>query len=188
MPVILEVRHRASQSSGDDATVSRLTWEQTTAERDRLRGARAFFARQLGPLPAFAGISVALVSAFSGEVREEAWLVVAFVLFGLMVGVSIAYSRMPPYRQLRANRLRNGVGEGRGSSTPSDWYEAEIKLERNIYGARSARNRGSWWWWPRQDPGGDLHDQMEKERFGVFLTQALFVMMIVSLVFARLGP
>jgi hypothetical protein len=178
-----------SASSGDDVAVRRLTYERIAGELDRIRGARAYFARQLGPLPAFAGISVALVGAFSEKIEEEKWLWVALVLFGLMVAASIAYSRMPPYRELRSDRLHDktkDLAEGCGTNNPADWYDAESKLERDIYS--SPRNGGRFWWWPRRSPERDMQEQLNKERFGVFLVQTLFLCVIASLLLARLAP
>jgi hypothetical protein len=130
-----------------------------------------------------------LVGAFSEKIEEEKWLWVALVLFGLMVAASIAYSRMPPYRELRSYRLRyqaKDFTEGCGANTPADWYDAESKLERDIYS--SQRNEGRLWWWPRRRPEGDMQEQLNKERFGVFLVQILFLSVIACLLLARLAP
>ena len=80
----------------EDPPVHKLAYEQLRDERNRLRDARQFFARQLGPLPAFAGISLAAVGAFSDEIKDPAWLGVAVGLFALMVLTSIAYSPVCP--------------------------------------------------------------------------------------------
>jgi hypothetical protein len=45
----------------------RLEYERVCGERDRLRNARGFFARPLGPAPASAGISTALVTTFGSN-------------------------------------------------------------------------------------------------------------------------
>jgi hypothetical protein len=165
----------------DDVTARRLTYERLAAERNRMRDARSFFARQLGPLPAFAGISVALVGAFSEDIGCEAWLWVALAIFALMIVVSILYSGMPPYRELRANRVDGGT-EGVGTQNPADWYDAEIALEKAIYASESAR---PWFWQlPLRRPQGDLQEQLDKERVGYFLAQVLFLLVIASLLLA----
>ena len=173
-----------STVSDDDVTGKRLTYERMSEERDRIRAARAFFARQLGPLPAFAGISVAVVGAFSEEIRNETWLWVALIAFAAMVAVSVFYSRMPAYRELRAQRIsNNNTAEGDESMDSARWYQAEIDLERRIYTSQGCR--GKFWWWPRRNLDGDLQEQLDKERLGVFLVQSLFLLVIAFLVFAR---
>jgi hypothetical protein len=174
--------------SSDELTVRRLTWKQATAERDRIRAARQFFARQLGPLPAVAGISVGVVAAFSDEIKTKWLLWLALGFFALMVLVSILYSRMPPYRALRKNRIEgpNPMAEGtKHDQTPVEWYDHEIALERSIYGS-SGDEPGFTRLWPKARPEEDLQVQMDKERFGVFLVQFLFLCVIASLLAARL--
>jgi hypothetical protein len=171
-------------AGNDDATVRRLTYERTAEERDRIRDARAFFARQLGPLPAFAGISLAVVGAFSEKIKHDPFLWVALGLFAVMVMASVLYSRMPAYRELRAHRLRKGkLQDGRDADTAADWYRLESDLERSIYGSGDSRHR--LWRAPWRNLDGDLQEQLDKERFGVFLVQILFLLVIASLLFAR---
>jgi hypothetical protein len=172
-------------------TARRLTYERIVAERDRIRAARAFFARQLGPLPAVAGVSVALVGAFSEEISHKWLLLVALVLFALMVLVSVLYSRMPAYRDLRAHRVRNEtMEEGVPGMQPAAWYDAEIKLEHSIYSSRvDGTNSGRLpRRLPRRNLTGDLQAQLDKERLGVFVVQGLFLCVIACLVLARVAP
>ncbi len=74
--------------------------------------------------------------------------------------------------------------------TPADWYEAEIKLETQIYGDPQRHPR-LWvrpWkarYWPRRDFSQNLQVQMDRERFGVFLVQTLFLLVIGLLVIGR---
>ena len=65
----------------------------------------------------------------------------------------------------------------------SAWYQAECELERSVYG--SGRDRARPWLWPRRNLSGDLQEQLDKERFGVFLVQGLFLLVIACLVLAR---
>jgi hypothetical protein len=183
---VCSVNDRTDQppSTDDDVAALRLTYERRLTERDRIRAARAFFARQLGPVPVFAGLSVGLVGAFSEKIRDEAWLWIALGVFALMSAVSILYSRMPAYRELRAYRVRTQhMTEGREEMAVSAWYEAESELERSVYGSGGDRARP--WLWPRRNLGGDLQEQLDKERFGVFLVQGLFLLVIACLVLAR---
>jgi hypothetical protein len=176
-----------SPETSDELAVLRLTHKQATEERDRIRAARAFFARQLGPLPAVAGISLGAVAAFSDEIRTKWLLWVALGFFALMVVASIGYSRMPPYRVLRSQRTKgpDGIADGSQARTEIEWYANEIKLEHSIY---DSPTNESWFrrLWPESRPGQDLQDQMDKERFGVFLVQILFLCVIASLLAARL--
>lgn len=106
-----------SDASEDDrVTTLELAYKQTVQERDRLRGARAFFARQLGPLPAFAGISAGLVGVFSGNVDRRLWMWIALAVLFVLILVSLLYSGMPAYRQLRSNKERVGENVSRKSS------------------------------------------------------------------------
>jgi hypothetical protein len=76
-------------ASTDEPAALELAHKQVTGERDRLRDARAFFARQLGPLPAFAGISAAVVAAFSDKIDHNWCLYVA--LLGMVVVLSACF-------------------------------------------------------------------------------------------------
>lgn len=172
-------------SAADDGVEAReLTYDRIKQESDRLRDARQFFARQLGPLPAVGGISLGAVAAFS-EKAKNCWLVVALVFFALMLVASFFYSRMPPYRELRSRALGvNGVDQGMPTTEPRDWYNAEINLETAIHGADRPPNL-----WKLLPPTrrGDMQDQLDKERFGLFLVQGLFLGVIASLIIAHLG-
>jgi hypothetical protein len=202
------LRHGGHPPSADPSGIqsaiadsgAKLTYERLTGERDRLRAARAFFARQLGPLPAFAGISVAAVGAFSNKATtNNIWLYLALAAFGAMVLVSIAYSRMPSYRELRSDRLdktdaiqksgaddatkTNPLKGGSPDDTTDRWYAAEVQLEEDIYLGDSAR--GFFWWSPRRHLESNMQTQMDKERFGGFAVQILFLMVVVFLVLAH---
>src|SRR5215217_1999235 len=105
LPGPVRKKTEMADATGDDGLAAlALAYRQTIEERDRLRGARAFFARQLGPLPAFAGVSAALVGAFSDEIEHRLWMWIALGDLALLILVSFLYSGLPAYRQLRAHR------------------------------------------------------------------------------------
>jgi hypothetical protein len=180
----------------------KLAYDQTIQERDRLRGARAFFARQLGPLPTFAGISIGLVGAFSDKIHHGPWLWIALGVLGLLVTVSLLYSGMPAYRQLRASKeikWRQALMETWSQEaskakeaglrvedvlSPEEWYLAQIRLERELYGEAGKKNRLLPPRWNLDDT--DLQDQLDRERTGVFVAQALFLVVIGCLLASSL--
>jgi hypothetical protein len=51
-----------------------LAYQDIVTERDRLRAARAAITRQLGPLPASAGIAISLVGALAEKGARWRWL------------------------------------------------------------------------------------------------------------------
>lgn len=188
--------------SDDDLELLKLEHKRLTSERDRIRDARAHFARQLGPLPAFAGISVALVAAFSEQTAHEELLWIALGVFALMVVGSIAYSRMPPYREIRDKCERRVIiradtmPENSGAERQGYWYSFEIAVERAVYGEtrkrerfwKSLRSFRKWtgWWLPLRKPDEDLQMQLDRERFGLFLAQTLFLVVVALLLIASL--
>jgi hypothetical protein len=186
----------------EDLSALRLAYEQAVEERDRIRGARAFFARQLGPLPAFAGISAAVVGAFSQKIEHRLWLWLALGVLGLLILVSCLYSSLPAYRHLRAhyeNEWRKELGKkfrvkaqpAGGEKLkvedrlhPEDWYIAQIDLERTLYGEPRKKNRLMLPSWKLK--GADLQDQLDRERTGLIGAQVLFLVVIGFLLAARL--
>jgi hypothetical protein len=186
----------------DDPSALRLAYEQAIKERDRVRDARSFFARQLGPLPAFAGISAALVGAFSNKIERPVWLWLALVVLGLLILVSVFYSWLPAYRHLRADREDEwrrwlekrfrpqappeGSKELKAEDMldPEQWYMAQIELERKLYGPPRKENRLMLPSWKLED--ADLQDQLDRERRGLIGAQVLFLVVIGFLLAARL--
>ena len=149
----------------DDTRVLELTYTRMVNERDRLRDARAFFARQLGPLPTVAGVSLTLIVALTSDDADRWWLVaLAGVALVAMVGISFLSSRIPPYRELRKKAKVKGKSYGRAAETPASWYEAEIELEKTLYGL--------------------LEHAVGRERRAVFAVQFLFLAAIACLVAA----
>jgi hypothetical protein len=190
-------------SRGDeDLSALKLAYEQAVQERDRIRDARAFFARQLGPLPAFAGISAAVVGAFSQKIEHRVWLWLALGVLALLILVSCLYSWLPAYRHLRAHyedewrkRLeKNFTVKDRPAGgdklevedrlDPEDWYTAQIDLERTLYGDPRKTNRVLLPSWKLN--GANLQDQLDRERTGLFAAQLLFLVVIGFLLAARL--
>jgi hypothetical protein len=155
-------------------------YEDIVTERDRLRDARGAITRQLGPLPASAAIAISLVGALTEKASAIA-LGVAVGLFGALVGVSIVYSVLPPYRKLRAKYEDGEKPHELGfdeHARATDWLEHMIGLERRIYGSLDA-NRANF-----RLPFGieNLQDSFDAERTGLFIVQALFVLVIATLV------
>jgi hypothetical protein len=155
-----------------------LAYQDIVTERDRLRAARAAITRQLGPLPASAGIAISLVGALAEKASAVA-LVVALVLFGVLVAVSIAYTFLPPYRTLRAKYEYHshelGFDEHAGAK---EWLEHMIALERRIYGTVNTRRP----YFRRPRGIGNLQDGFDAELTGLFIVQLLFVAVVVTLV------
>jgi hypothetical protein len=171
-------------------------YKDIICERDRLRDGRASVTRQLGPLPASAGIAIALVGALAEKVSQD-WLFVALGLFALLVCVSIAYSVLWPYRRLRA-KYEEELAEEAKARRPADparsekphelgfdegvpardWLVHMIELERRIYGSLDA-SRHSF-----RLPFGiaSLQDGFDAERTGLYAVQVLFVFIIGALV------
>lgn len=148
-----------STSPSDLPPTLRLVHEDVVGERDRLRSARAAITSQLGPLPASAGIVIGLIGGLDHRV-EHGFLIAAGVLFGLVILISVRYSRLAPYRVLRSRRVlgEQSGAERLGGSTPvktsdkrepepqyigstvdrslepADWLAKKIALEEQIYG------------------------------------------------------
>jgi hypothetical protein len=199
--------HQA-EPSADDALVTTLkaAYEETRRESERLRDARASVTRQLGPLPISAGVVAGLVTGFapSGQrVTDHVWILyVAGGLFALLVVLSIAYSNLKPYRQLRDEKLNawcpknvDGLESPSGmidrltkrpqrmatQQASADWYRAMIRLEQEIYGQPRAK------WSQNRFPGRivSLQEGFERERSGLILVQGLFAVVVVLLILAR---
>lgn len=161
-------------------------------ERDRLRDARGLFARGLGPLPASAGISTALVGTLgSGLHMGFVWAAVG--MLGVLVACGIAYDSKKAYRHLYADHLRRLREDQRESDAlvleggivpePTEWYRVAIELERALIGPPLQRNRWRMPWAPVET----LQDGLDSERTGLRAVQLLWLVVIVLLVLAKLG-
>jgi hypothetical protein len=187
-----------------------LKHDDMVGERDRLRGARAAVTSQLGPLPASAGIVIGLVGSL-GHGIERGFLVVAGVLFLLVMIVSIAYSRLLPYRLLRgarvlADRQPNPAAARVGAADPeqtdieptylgatvpqpsdtTDWLTRKVALEERIYGPlRQSQHVG----FSRLISAlvapsrslKNLQDSFDVERAALNLVQSLFACIVLVL-------
>jgi hypothetical protein len=142
----------------DKLATLRLAYEDVVRERDRLRDARASITSQLG-LPASAGIAIGVVGALQEDV-DGAWLVIASALLLVMVVTSIAFSRLAPYRKLRADRKVKVGGDAEAGE--EKWLEDMIELERGLYGS--------------------LEKALEAELAALYAVQLLFVAIIGVLV------
>jgi hypothetical protein len=130
-----------------------LRYQDAINERDRLRSARADVTKRLGPLPASAGIVVGLAATASSNIADWAFWVIG-VLFAAIVVISERGSHIPPYRELRAQRLDSRAGPGPADSIgqrdacpneytvddpdldASGWLRQMICLERDVYEGR----------------------------------------------------
>ena len=183
-------------------------YEDVCSERDRLRDARSAFSRQLGPLPVAAGISTGTIVVFARHGREVGFLWAALGLLIAIVVVSILYSSIPAYRQIRAAKDREASkrsDEGRWAGRPDpvqvaasarrasaeprrdvlsevEWYREMLALERAIYGEGSERSRLGL---PTFKPT-DLQDAFDRERTGLYTVQFLFVLLVIALALSEL--
>jgi hypothetical protein len=177
-----------------------LTYRRLCDERDRLRAARGFFSRGLGPAPASAGISIALVAAF-GDGANPAFLGPALAGVVAMVVVGIWYGSAPPYRVLYARKItgirreinakhpelvrseqRDGPDRVEDRLPPATWYRTMIRLEREIYGGDQTRNHSLPPWKLPQT----LQEGLDSERTGTLCVQALWVVVVALLVLSVL--
>ena len=164
----------------------RLTYEELQRENLRLRDARASLTSQLGPLPISAALVAGLVSGFSvsGASRlNEPLTIIALCVFAAMVVVSVCYSKLAPYRELR-DEMKPERGEliahraGAGRDAEREWYSKMIKLERSVRGNQDVPQG--------QKPRTTLTDAYNAEWWGVAITKCLFVVVVVLLILARI--
>ena len=185
----------------EDIGSLRLAYDDIVRERDRLRSARASVTRQLGPLPASAGIAISVVGALARGRVDELWLIVALALLLLLVVVSVLFSVLAPYRRLRAqceDELAREAAGGQAAQPTAEaaehklgfnvnlpeevWLRHMVELERRIYGPLRTTDR------PFRHPFKikNLQDGFDAERTGLYLVQLLFVALIAALVIALL--
>jgi hypothetical protein len=172
--------------SEHDLEALKLTYERLRQESGRLRDARAHFARGLGPAPASAGIATAVAAAV-GPDQNRAWVYAALVLLALMVGVGALYGGKRPYRQLYAERVKQGKSPGPAELaelSEREWYLRMIELEQALYGEELvSKNR----WLSPQAKVSDLQAGADAERTGGLAVQALWVAVIACLVLLKLA-
>jgi hypothetical protein len=164
----------------------KLTYERLREESKRLRDARGFFARGLGPAPASAGIAAALTAAL-GHHHNRGWLYAALVLLGLMIFVGMLYVGKPAYRQLYARRVeQNPAFHPRhlAQLPPKEWYELMIELELSLYGEEL--ESGNRWLTPAATVD-DLQTGVDAERTGALVVQLLWVGVVACLVISQVA-
>jgi hypothetical protein len=165
-------------------------YERVCKERDRLREARGFFARPLGPAPATAGISTALVAAFASGVHTV-WIVFAAITVTLMIVVGIWYDSKPAYRHLYRKALDDGqdAGDAATEATPWDartpgseteWYRIMIAREVDLRGRPEPTNRLRAPW----EEVDTLQDGLDSERTGLRAVQLLWLGALIFLLLA----
>jgi hypothetical protein len=150
-------------ATADDDGIQTLeaTYARVCAERDRLRSTRGFFSRPLGPAPASAGISTAVVTTLGSHLDTGScgrpWALVLLVLVGA------AYDGKPAYRHLYTrelagvrtsgsrfalwrHRVRHEAAAAKRAAEDdrrelADWYRTMIRRERDIVGGPLVCNR-----------------------------------------------
>lgn len=182
----------------EDIASLQLAFDDVVRERDRLRSARASVTRQLGPLPASAGIAISVVGALASNRVDKGWLIVALVLLALIVATGIVFSVLAPYRRLRAQHEHDLARKAAGSQAaePAEyqlgfdehvsnkrWLEHMVELERRIYGPLRTSQRSV------RGPFKirTLQEGFDAERTGLYFVQLLFVVLIAALVIGLLA-
>jgi hypothetical protein len=167
----------STNSTPDHVDALKLEYDYLRSENIRLRDGRAALTRQLGPLPISAAIVAGLVTGLAGSVDGDPYLVFALVVFGALVVISILYSSMNPYRVLRRE-----AESPRSTTSPAQWYENAIALERAIYGGPAGN--GLLAYLPSFNVKS-LQEGYDRERRGLFLVQLLFAVVIILLIVSR---
>jgi hypothetical protein len=105
----------------DRLEVLKLVYQDILTECDRLRSARAAVTGRLGPLPASAGIVLALVGSVADQVGL-AFLITAGGRFVALVAVSVMFGGVARYRLLRAKHLPTEPAQAdqQAESAPKD--------------------------------------------------------------------
>jgi hypothetical protein len=181
------------EANGTDEELKILehAYERVLRERERLRDARGFFARPLGPAPASAGISTALVTTLSSSL-DTVFFVLALVSLGLLVITGMLYDGKPAYRHLYARELTGtrerpnttpvqpGLTEPQQPRTLAEWLGTMLEREEHILGYPDPDNdwRSPW------ATVATLQQGVDSERTGLRLVQGLWLAVIVFLVFA----
>jgi hypothetical protein len=154
-------------------------------ERDRLRNARASWTARLGPLPASAAVVTGIIAAKAGEV-DWGWAAAAGLLFLMLFVVSVRYSGLKPYRELRhdcqgefdPHWSNERIGFRLEETDVRTWLYMKIKLEERICGApgeRRSRRR------PTKDVESLAH-ALNVERAAANIVYAVSLVIFVVLV------
>jgi hypothetical protein len=126
--------------------VLRLVLADVEKERDRLRAARASWTARLGPIPASAAVATGVIATRVGQV-DWWWAAFAGLLFVVLLVVSLRYSGLKPYRELRHNYQaefdpgwsKQGFGFRREETNLEGWLTRKIELEERICGVPGER-------------------------------------------------
>jgi hypothetical protein len=143
-------RRRGAENHNNHVEVLKLVLADVEKERDRLRNGRASWTARLGPLPASAAVVTGLVAVKAGEV-DWWWAAAAGLLFVVLLAVSVGYSGLKPYRELRQclqevfypGWSKQGFGFRPEDHDVEMWLEMKIKLEERICGVPGER-RSRW--------------------------------------------
>jgi hypothetical protein len=195
-----EVCKKATPGVDDGLALLKAAYEDVRRENERLRDARASVTRQLGPLPLSAAVVAGLVTGFAPPGKhpnQPTWMLwAAGGLFAALVLLSILYSNLKPYRQLRfekeslrdrqrptqiVDRVLDRPYAASNRDAEAEWYRRMIRLERAVRGesrSKWSEHRVPW----RTD---SLVDGFDKERTGLILVQGLFAAVIVLLILGR---
>ncbi len=195
-----EVCKKATPGVDDGLALLKAAYEDVRRENERLRDARASVTRQLGPLPLSAAVVAGLVTGFAPPGKQpiqHTWMLwAAGGLFAALVLLSILYSNLKPYRQLRfekeslrdrqrptqiVDRVLDRPYAASNRDAEAEWYRRMIRLERAVRGesrSKWSEHRVPW----RTD---SLVDGFDKERTGLVLVQGLFAAVIVLLILGR---
>jgi len=174
-----------------EVEVLRLALADVEKERDRLRNARASWTARLGPLPAAAAVATGIIAAKSGEV-DPGWAAAAGVLLVLLLGVSVRYSVLKPYRELRHDYQakfdpgwrKEGFGFRVAETDLVTWLDHKIKLEERICGAPGERRSR---WLPTTNVKSLTHAlNVERAAANIVyaLSLAIFVVLVVGTIFS----
>jgi hypothetical protein len=184
-----------ARTGSDQLKVLEKVYADVVNERDRLRSARAAVTRQLGPLPASAGIVLGLVGVASGAVACG-FLIAAAALFLALMLVSIALSSLTPYRLLRARKVLDYDSPATPPAEPpspagtqpttyigetvqpdvdyATWLQEKIRFESELYGP--LRRSQYDLFGPK-----DLQRSFDIERAALNIVQVLFAAIILVL-------
>jgi hypothetical protein len=92
-------------------------------ENERLRDARGAVTRQLGPLPISAAAIAGLIAAFPGKSPGSTWQLVLLALaaaaFLAMLIMSMRYSALTPYREMRDRHELSAPANGKPAQPAS---------------------------------------------------------------------
>lgn len=147
-----------------DLETLRLVYADLVAERNRLRDARRDVTSRLGPIPASAGIIIALFAALGPELEHGATALlfgIALLPFVFVLAMSARALRRPSYRELVSDLQAERPAADRDSLSEEEWLTMMVTFEREMY--------------PR------LVDEFRQERSNLYRVQVLLGVQVVVL-------